>query len=77
LNKLKLTGSLLALAFAITPAQAAEDQSDAAAMEPAASPTDAIAEGRLLLQLRPRYAHVDQADKTDAADAYTMRTLLG
>lgn len=77
MNKLKLTGSLLALAFAITPAQAAEDQSDVAAMEPAAAPADAIAGGRLLLQLRPRYAHVDQADKTHAADAYTMRALLG
>lgn len=77
MNRLKLAASLLALVFAVMPAHAAEDRPDAAITDTATSPVDAISGGRLLLELRPRYAHVDQADKSDAADAYTMRTLLG
>ncbi|HKB82938.1 MAG TPA: alginate export family protein [Burkholderiales bacterium] len=75
--RLTLAVPLLAGAFAVAPAQAAEDQSDAALTQTAASPVDAISDGGMLLELRPRYAHVDQADKMKAADAYTMRTLLG
>ncbi len=61
----------------VSNAAAAEDQSESQAEGPAATPIDAIEGGGLLLQLRPRYAHVDQADKPKDADAYTMRTLLG
>src|SRR5512139_441629 len=43
----------------------------------AASLLDAITEGKPLLYLRPRYEYVDQENKPDDANAYTMRTLFG
>ena len=38
---------------------------------------DAISGGKLLFQLRPRYEFVDQSNKPDQANAFTVRTLLG
>jgi hypothetical protein len=43
----------------------------------AASLGEALTGGKLLLNLRPRYEHVEQDGKPNNADAYTMRTLLG
>jgi hypothetical protein len=50
---------------------AAEEQT------PAGDPVEAVAKGRLLLNLRPRVEWVDQDGKTDNATAFTNRTLLG
>ena len=38
---------------------------------------DAITGGKPLLNLRPRYEYVDQANKPEHADAFTLRTLVG
>ena len=43
----------------------------------AASPFDAVTGGKLLLNLRPRYEHVEQDGKAYDANALTLRTLLG
>jgi hypothetical protein len=48
-----------------------------AADEEAGSLWDAVTDGRLLLNLRPRYEHVEQDGKTYDANALTLRTLLG
>jgi hypothetical protein len=44
---------------------------------PASNPVEAIGNGKLILNLRPRYEHVEQDGKPENADAFTMRTLLG
>ena len=49
----------------------------AAADDGAASLADAITGGKLLLNLRPRYEHVEQDGKPYDANALTLRTLLG
>jgi hypothetical protein len=53
--------------------------SGAGAMAQSASPTisDAIAAGKLILEVRPRYEQVDQANFTNEANALTVRTHLG
>jgi hypothetical protein len=56
---------------------AADSGPDISLSESAATPIKALTEGKLLLQLRPRYAYVTQSDKVDAAEGTTMRTLLG
>lgn len=43
----------------------------------AAAPLDAMTGGKLLLNLRPRYEHVEQDGKAFEANALTLRTLLG
>ena len=43
----------------------------------AASPAEAIREGKLLLNLRPRHEHVEQDGRAYDANALTLRTLLG
>jgi hypothetical protein len=48
-----------------------------AAAEQAGSLWDAVTGGKLLLNLRPRYEHVEQDGKTYDANALTLRTLLG
>jgi hypothetical protein len=48
-----------------------------AATEEAANLGEAITGGKLLLNLRPRYEHVDQVNKPEDANAFTLRTLLG
>lgn len=63
--------------LALASVHAAEDASEPAVTESADTPLQAISQGRLLLQLRPRYAYVDQSNKADAAEAWTMRSLLG
>ena len=71
---MKKTSALLIAALAAIPAVAG------AADEPpaqASSLLDAITDGKLLLYLRPRYEYVDQANKPENANAYTMRTLFG
>jgi len=39
--------------------------------------SDSLANGRLLLDLRPRYNHIEETNKREAADAWTTRVLLG
>ncbi len=38
---------------------------------------DAITDGKLLLNLRPRYEHVEQDNKAKEANAFTLRSLIG
>ena len=64
-------GALLAMALASEPAGAVEPA------DAASGPLEAITGGNLLLNLRPRWEHVEQDGKSSDADAYTMRTLLG
>ena len=52
-------------------------QVSAAPANESASPADAVADGKLLFTLRPRYEHVEQDNKPLNADALTMRSLLG
>ena len=59
------------------PAQQAQTQAQGQAKEQAQDLQDAIGGGKLLLQLRPRYEYVDQSNKPDKANAFTLRTLLG
>lgn len=49
----------------------------AAAEDDAASPAAAIADGKLLLNLRGRYEHARQEGKPEDANALTLQTLLG
>jgi hypothetical protein len=44
---------------------------------PAANPVEAIGNGKLVLNHRPRYEHVERDGKPENAEAFTMRTLLG
>ena len=48
-----------------------------ASAEYAASPLDAIAAGKPILNLRPRYEFVDQDGRPEEANAFTLRTLAG
>jgi hypothetical protein len=48
----------------------------AAVAADSATPAVALAEGTLMLNLRPRYEYVDQSG-LDTAEAYTLRTLAG
>ena len=50
---------------------------EVAADDGAASLADAVTGGKLLLNLRPRYEHVEQDGKAYDANALTLRTLLG
>ncbi len=52
---------------------------DAAPADTASSPalSDAIASGKLILEFRPRFEGVDQANLKRDAEAYTLRTHLG
>ena len=43
----------------------------------AETPIESVTDGKLLLNLRPRWEHVEQDGKPENADAYTLRTLLG
>jgi hypothetical protein len=43
----------------------------------AGSLEEALTGGKFLLNLRPRYEHVEQSNKPEDADAFTLRTLLG
>ncbi len=44
---------------------------------PAQSVYDAIVQGKSVSQLRLRYEYVDQDNKADDANAFTLQTLLG
>ena len=68
LNAVCMLAALI-LVLPATQGQAAENQ--------AASPLAAVTEGKLLLNLRPRYEHVEQDGKAYDANALTLRTLLG
>ena len=59
------------------PVQQTQAQPQEQAKEQAQPPWDAIVGGELLLELRPRYEYVDQSDKPQQANAFTLRTLLG
>ena len=59
------------------PAPKAEAQPSGAATAQAKDLIEAIGGGKLLLELRPRYEFVDQANKPENANAFTLRTLLG
>ena len=44
---------------------------------PVESPADAVAEGRLLLELRPRFAEIQDADGNVSGHAWTLRSIVG
>src|SRR6185295_12263091 len=73
-------GALLAL-VGLGPTSAEDSQprvqQNQEAKEQAEDAWDAISGGKLLLELRPRYEYVDQSDKLNQANAFTLRTLLG
>lgn len=46
-------------------------------LPPAPTLSAALTSGRPLLNLRPRFEYVDQDNKSDAAAAFTLRTLVG
>lgn len=74
------TGALsvaLALSAGAAVAADAPPKPADAAPQTASSPLEAITGGKLTLNLRARFEHVDQAGKTDYGDAFTNRTLLG
>lgn len=78
MNYPRSTLALALLGAFLTSANAA----DAPAAAPAAptsadSIADAVTGGKLILNLRPRYEHVNQDGKTDSADAFTLRALVG
>ena len=54
---------------------------DVAAAEPpediALKPSDSIANGRLLLEIRPRFAVITETNKPEKTEAWTMRSSLG
>jgi len=72
-NSMKAVMIGLIGAIGATPAARAADVPPAEA----SSLSEAITGGKLLLNLRPRYEHVEQENKPKDADAYTMRTLIG
>jgi hypothetical protein len=55
----------------VTPAAAPQPPAEAATLR------EAITGGKLLLNLRPRFERVDQDNKPETAEAFTLRTLLG
>ena len=68
--------SLLGCIFALAPffpagVFAAEEKKEAAGI------IEAVTGGKLLLNLRPRYEHVDLATKPENAEAFTLRSLVG
>jgi len=72
--------TMLLLGFGTAAAIAAYGWSAAAAEEPpaqAATLGEAISGGKLLLNLRPRWEHVEQDNKPENGDALTLRTLYG
>jgi Alginate export len=64
-------GALLAMAIGMEQPDAAEPAAEAAGL------IESVTGGKLLLNLRPRWEHVEQDGKPENADAYTLRTLLG
>jgi hypothetical protein len=71
MNYLRSTLTLALLGTCLTSAHAADT------VAPPASLAEAITGGKLLLNFRPRYEYVDQDGKTDQANAFTLRTLVG
>ena len=69
--KLNAVCMLAALGLVLPATRSLADESQAA------SPFDAVTGGKLLLNLRPRYEHVEQDGKAYDANALTLRTLLG
>jgi hypothetical protein len=67
-----LAVTLVWMAGGSTAAMCAEPSADEAA-----TLGEALTGGKLLLNLRPRYEYVEQANKPKDANAFTMRTLLG
>lgn len=69
IRPMRLAICSLSLVLLTASARAAEGE--------AASLSDALTGGKLLLNLRPRYEHVEQDGKQYDANASTLRTLLG
>jgi hypothetical protein len=61
---------VLLLVFSIPAAQCAP-------VDDASSPLQAVTDGKLLLNLRPRYEYVDQDGRAHNANALTLRSLVG
>jgi hypothetical protein len=74
---MKNTIALLTMTMAAATAGMQSASSADAASNEAEGIGDAITGGKLLLNLRPRYEHVEQDGKPEDANAYTMRTLFG
>jgi hypothetical protein len=74
---MKNTIALLSMTLAAAVAGMQSASSAETASTEAESLGDAITGGKLLLNLRPRYEHVEQDGKPEDANAYTMRTLFG
>ncbi len=70
---------LAELAVLTASAVAAVCQAQEAAQAPAIALklSESIAHGRLLLEVRPRYARITETAKPEATDAWTVRTMLG
>jgi len=63
----------IAIAALTTSAAAADTPAPATARDP----LEAVTAGTLTFNLRPRFEYVDQDGKSDTAEAFTLRTLLG
>jgi hypothetical protein len=78
-----LVGVLLAAGAYSGQVCAQAQQPPAQPSDPAKAPAqaedlrEAIGGGKLILELRPRFEYVDQSNKPDQANAFTMRTMLG
>ena len=66
-----------ALAFAITTFTCTAGAVETPPPPMANNPLEAMTAGSLTFNLRPRFEYVDQDGKTDTAEAFTLRTLLG
>ena len=75
--KIRTSAALCAIALAAALVGEREAAAADAAPQTASSLTEALTGGKLTFNLRPRYEHVEQDGKTDNADAFTNRTLLG
>src|SRR5437879_1296664 len=67
-ERLKLGAAVAAVALAASGGAHAADGSDL---------IEAIAKGKPILEFRPRYENVDQANLARDAEAFTLRTHLG
>jgi hypothetical protein len=81
----KLSSALFAIGLSIfaLPLMALEPTQDAepANTNPPAKPSlklsESITNGHLLLEIRPRYAFIDESNKPKKTDVWTVRTTLG
>ena len=74
-QKTRIEALLLSATLGLTVGAVRADAPDTAPPAEAASLSEAITGGKLLLELRPRYERVEQSTKAVDADAFTLRTL--